>query len=54
MHDSCVTMNLDFILCGIRVKQYLEVFSPKIYKFLVEKYKFSIFAYDFFKVKLKN
>ena len=25
-----------------------------MYKFLVEKYKFSIFAYEFFKVKLKN
>ena len=25
---------------------------PKMYKFLVEKYKFSIFAYEFFKVKL--
>ena len=34
--------------------QYLEVFSPKMYKFLVEKYKFSIFAYEFFKVKMKN
>ena len=32
----------------------LEVSSPKMYKFLVEKYKFSIFAYEFFKVKLKN
>ena len=34
--------------------QYLEVCSPKMYKFLVEKYKFSIFAYEIFKVKLKN
>ena len=33
--------------------QYLEVFSPKMYKFLEEKYKFSIFAYEFFKVKLE-
>ena len=33
--------------------QYLEVFSPKMNKFLVEKYKFSIFAYEFSKVKLK-
>ena len=31
----------------------LEVFSPKMYKFLVEKYKLSIFAYECFKVKLK-
>ena len=35
-------------------KKYLKVFSPKMYKFLVEKYKFSFFAYEFFKVKLKN
>ena len=32
----------------------LEVFLSKMYKFLVEKYKSSIFAYEFFKVKLKN
>ena len=32
----------------------LEVFSPKMYKFLVEKYKFSTFVYEFFKVKSKN
>ena len=30
-----------------------RIFSPKMYKFLVEKYIFSIFAYEFFKVKLK-
>ena len=34
--------------------QYLEVFLPQMYQFLVEKYKFSIFAYEFFKVKMKN
>ena len=34
--------------------QYLEVFSPKMYIFLVEKYKFSIFAYEFFKVKIEK
>ena len=28
--------------------------SPKMFKFMVEKYIFSIFAYEFFKVKLKN
>ena len=33
---------------------YLEVSSPKMYKFLVEKYIFTIFAYELFKVKMKN
>ena len=31
---------------------YLEVFSPKMYTFLVEKYIFLIFACEFFKIKL--
>ena len=34
--------------------RYLEVFSPKMYKCLVEKYTFTIFAYEIFKVKMKN
>ena len=34
--------------------QYLEVFLPKMYKVLVEKYIFTIFAYELFKVKIKN
>ena len=34
--------------------QYLEVFSPKLYKFLVEKYIFTIFGLEHFKVKMKK
>ena len=34
--------------------QYLEVFLPKMYKFLVEKFIFTVFAYELFKVKMKN
>ena len=40
--------------CAYAIFTKMPVFSPKMYKFLVEKYKFSIFAYEFFKVKLKN
>ena len=33
---------------------YLEVFSPKCTIFLVEMYIFTIYAYELFKVKMKN
>ena len=32
----------------------MEVFSAQMYKFLVEKYIFTIFAYELFKVKMKK
>ena len=34
--------------------QYLEIFSPKMHKFLVEKYVFTIFAFELFKVEMEN
>ena len=34
--------------------QYLEAFLPKMYKFLVEKYIFTILACELFKFKMKN
>ena len=46
---SCMNMNYNY-----PTTIYLEVSSPKMYKFLVEKYIFTFFANELFKVKMKN
>ena len=45
--NSCMNMNYTYQTAIFR-----SIFA-QIYKFLVEKYIFTIFAYEFFKVKLK-
>ena len=52
--DSGVMFCLHHYTGFIKYLYYLEVFSPKMYKFLVEKYIFTFFASELFEVKMKN